>query len=217
MTDATNSSAAPDVDNLKLINTELADRLARQSTAGTQIDTKAMVLVGYVAAASSFLATQHSELVLAALAYTAYAAAAGFGVWAYAVRSSEDVPDPRTLLNEYADRARIDTLTELAATRVEVFESNQPELDLKAKRWARSLTALFIGIALMLAALLTHNASHARPAGYSHARPARTEHHSGISGNGRSASVHSEAIAAVFSPTPDGTQFFDPDATSATI
>lgn len=57
--------------------------------------------VGYAAAASSFLATRHAQPVLAALAYAAYGLAAGFGIWAYAVRLYQDVPEPRQLFNGY--------------------------------------------------------------------------------------------------------------------
>lgn len=152
-------------DVLELINTEVAGRLTRQSAAGAQIDTKAIVLVGYVVAASSFLATQHPQPVLAGLAYAAYAGAAGSGILAYAVGTYQDVPDPRRLLNTYGTRSKSDTLARLAATRVEAFERNASKHERKAAEWKVSLAALIIGVALMLASIFAHTSSHGRSAG----------------------------------------------------
>jgi hypothetical protein len=140
-------------DTIELINTELSDRLVRQSAAGAQIDTKAVVLVGYVVAASSFLATQPSKPALTWLALAAYAVSAAFGIWAYAVGTYQDVPEPRHLLNEYATRTKTSALAALAATRVEVFESNAPKHERKAARWQISLAALMAGALLMFLSL----------------------------------------------------------------
>ena len=65
---------------LELVNAEVTARLARQSLGGAQIDTKAIVLVGYAGAASAFLATRHFQPVLAAMAFAAYAGAAAAGL-----------------------------------------------------------------------------------------------------------------------------------------
>jgi len=62
MSDATNNKPELPADTLELINSELSDRLSQQAEDGTQIDTKAALLVGYVAVASSFLACTASEL-----------------------------------------------------------------------------------------------------------------------------------------------------------
>ena len=75
MSDATNKRPELQADTLELINTELADRLSRQTAARRQVDTKAALLVGYVAAASSFLATRHSQSLLTWLAFAAVAVA----------------------------------------------------------------------------------------------------------------------------------------------
>lgn len=48
-------------ETLDLINTEVSASLARQFDAGSSIDTKAAILVGYAAAASSFLATRRAQ------------------------------------------------------------------------------------------------------------------------------------------------------------
>ena len=67
-------------ETVDLVNTEVAASLTRQYDAGASIDTKAAILVGYTAAASSFLATRQAQPVLAGLAYAAYGLAAGFGL-----------------------------------------------------------------------------------------------------------------------------------------
>lgn len=67
---------------LELINSEITASMARQADASQRLDTKAVLLVGYAGAAASFLATRHAQPVLAALAYAAYGACAGAGIWA---------------------------------------------------------------------------------------------------------------------------------------
>jgi hypothetical protein len=162
MTDMTAKNRELQADTLELINAELTDRLARQTQADAQIDTKAALLVGYVAAASSFLATRHSQPVLTWLALAAFAAAAGFGIAALAVSARHDAPAPRPFYNEYAQRPKAVALAALAARRVNVFESNLPRHKRKAKRWWISLVALMIGVVLMFAALYVHTGNHDR-------------------------------------------------------
>lgn len=165
MSDVTANNQGLQADSLDLINTELAARLARQSDAGAQIDTKAIALVGYAGAASLFLATRHFQPVLGGAAFAAYAAAAAAGIWAFAVGTYEDVPDPRPLFNNYAIRPKSDALAAMAATRVEVFESNVPKHNRKAERWRVSLAALMLGVILMVASLLVHTGSHVKSVG----------------------------------------------------
>lgn len=138
---------------LELISTEVTASLARQSDAGGSIDTKAILLVGYAGAGSSFLATRHAEPVLAALAFAAYGLAAGFGIWAYAVRLYQDVPEPRYLFNAYLVSPKPQALAALTATRVEAFESNARQHVRKARRWWLSMISLVVALALMLLAL----------------------------------------------------------------
>jgi hypothetical protein len=164
MSDVTNKRPELQADTLELINSELTGRLTRQAEAGTQIDTKAGLLVGYVAAASAFLATRPSQPVLTWLALGAFAFAAGFGIGAYAVGTYQDVPDPRHLFNEYARKSKPAALAALAARRVRAFESNAPKHRRKARLWRWSVTALMIGVALMFAALYVHTGSHDRSA-----------------------------------------------------
>lgn len=140
-------------ETLDLINTEITASLTRQSDARTSIDSKAVVLVGYTGAVAGFLATRHPQLALAVLAYVAFAAAAAFGIWAYAIRYHEDVPAPRELFNEYWKKPKADALAALAATRAEVFESNAGLEKLKAMRWRLSLISLVVGMVLMVFAI----------------------------------------------------------------
>lgn len=138
---------------LELINAEVTASLAAQFDSSAKIDTKAAILVGYAGAAASFLATRHAQPVVAALAYVAFGAAAGFGIWAYAVSFYGDVPKPRTLFSRYRARPKAEVLAALAATRVKVVESNAPKLDQKVKRWWVSLGALVVGMTLMVSAI----------------------------------------------------------------
>jgi hypothetical protein len=170
MSDVTSNNQQFDADTLDLINTEVTARLARQSDAGSQIDNKAVVLVGYAGAAALFLATRRFQPVLGGIAFAAYAAASGLGIWVYAVGTYQDVPDPRPLFNKYAIRPKLDALRALAAARVEVFESNVPKHQRKVLRWRVSLAALMLGVILMVASLLVHTSSHGKPAGQHPAR-----------------------------------------------
>jgi hypothetical protein len=153
MDDVSHDQLLQHIETLELINVEVTASLARQSDAGNSIDTKAVILVGYAAAGASFLATRHAEHVLAILAYAAYAIAAGFGVWAYAVRLYQEVPEPRRLFNGHLARPKAQVLAALAATRVEAFESNDHKHSRKARLWQISVISLIVGITLMILAL----------------------------------------------------------------
>jgi hypothetical protein len=139
--------------NLELINAEITASLARQAASGDRIDSKAVFLVGYAGAASSFLATRHFQPVLAGFAFGSYAAAAFFGIWAYSVRLVSDVPEPRRLFSQYLARPRSQTLAALAATRVQAFEANTGSHSSKARRWWISLCFVSAGMVLMVLAL----------------------------------------------------------------
>ena len=140
-------------ETLELINNEVTAILAAQYDSAARIDTKAAILVGYAGVAASFLATRHSRPVVAALAYVAFGAAAGFGIWAYGVYFFETVPKPRTLFNKYRKRPKVEALAALAATRVKVIERNSGKIDQKVKRWWISLGLLIVGMVLMISAI----------------------------------------------------------------
>jgi len=140
-------------ETLELINNEVTAMLAAQYDSAARIDTKAAILVGYAGAAASFLATRHSRPVVAALAYVAFGASVGFGIWAYGVYFYETVPKPRTLFTRYRKRPKAEALAALAATRVKVIERNAGKIDQKVKRWWISLGILTVGMALMISAI----------------------------------------------------------------
>jgi hypothetical protein len=163
-----------DAEALDFINDEVTARLARQSDAGTQIDSKAFLLVGYAGAAALFLASRHFQPVLGGLAFAAFAVAAGVGIWAYAVGTYEDPPDPRSLFSKYARRPKSDAVRALAAMRVKAFESNVPKHQRKALRWRVSLAVLMLGALLMVASLLVQTGSHGKSTGQHPAGPKPT-------------------------------------------
>jgi hypothetical protein len=140
-------------DALELLNSEISASLGRQAGSGQRLDAKTVLLVGYAGAAASFLATRHAQHLLAALAYAGYGICAATGIWAYAVRIYQDVPEPRRLFTEYLPKTRAQTLAALAATRVRAFEDNAPKHARKARLWWISLGSLLIGMTLMLVAL----------------------------------------------------------------
>jgi hypothetical protein len=147
-------------ETLELINAEITAALGRASDASSRIDNKAVVLVGYAAAAASFLATRHPQPLLAALAYTAYAAAAALGTWAYAVQTYTDVPEPLALFNVYWNKPPADTLAALAATRAQAFHANTRPRKRKKQRWWASLASLAAGTILMILALTIPHTGH---------------------------------------------------------
>lgn len=154
MSEVTRENLQSHAETLDLINAEIAASLARQYDAGASIDTKAAILVGYAAAAASFLATRHAQPVLAGLAYACYGLAAAFGLWAYAIRLYRDVPDPRQLFTEYLVSPKAQVLAAIAATRVQAFESNARLHVSKAQRWQISVVSLVAGVVLMLLAMI---------------------------------------------------------------
>jgi hypothetical protein len=147
-------------ETLELINTELTARLDRQADSTAKIDTKAVALAGYVVVAASFLATQHPQPVLAGLAYAAYVVTFGLSVFAYAVGTYRDVPDPRRLLNHYAKRTKPEVLGVLAAERVKAFDANARRHKRKAQLWRISLASLAIGVTLMVVSVAVHTSHH---------------------------------------------------------
>ena len=140
-------------ETLELINNEVTAILTAQYDSAARIDTKAAILVGYAGAAASFLATRHSRPVLVALAYVAFGAAVGFGIWAYGVYFFETVPKSRTLFTRYRKRTKAEVLAALAATRVKVIERNASKIDQKVKHWWMILGILAVGMVLMISAI----------------------------------------------------------------
>jgi hypothetical protein len=142
-------------DTLELINNEMSARLARQLDAGAKVDTKAAVVAGFAATATQFLAIRHDyRLIPAILAFAAYAVAFLAGVWALAVTTYEDVPEPRALVDRYAERPKVTALASLASTRVRAFEKNRTKHTHKVTRWWISVAALGAGLILSAVAIV---------------------------------------------------------------
>lgn len=160
----------PHPETLALINAEIAAALTRASDSSSRIDNKAIVLVGYAAAAASFLATRHPQPILAATAYIAYALAAALGIWAYAVQTYTDAPDPDALFTLYWDQPQADVLAALAATRAQAFKANTRKRAQKRQRWWASLTSLAAGIILMILAIAVPHTEHHGSAAPAHPR-----------------------------------------------
>ena len=144
---------------LELINSELAARLARQSESGAKVDTKAVFLVGFAATAAQFLASRSFEPFTGAAAFTAYAAAIGFGISVFKLAEYEDIK-PRDVLDTYARSTKGATLGALAGTRVGMFEKNDALHQRKARRWTVTLAAVAAGICLSTVSLVLHTDGH---------------------------------------------------------
>jgi hypothetical protein len=149
----------PPLDNqgetLELINKEIADRMSRLATAGSQTDTKAALLGGVAATATQFLASrQNPQPELAVAAFIMFGLAFLSAVAAYAIVRHHDVPDPRDLVVGFVHLTKEETLASLIATRVQVFEANHRRHRQKVIMWWCSVTALGIGVILSAAAIM---------------------------------------------------------------
>ncbi len=149
----TGASQDGDTGTLELINSELAARFARQDEAGRGIDTKATTVAGFAAVAAQFLATRHTQPILAGLAYAAYAVAFGLAMWTLAVAKYNDPPKPRHLVERYAREPQAKALSSLIVQRVKAIENNTKKHYAKAWRWRYSVVALTLGLVLSVAAI----------------------------------------------------------------
>ncbi|AEA28783.1 hypothetical protein Psed_6696 (plasmid) [Pseudonocardia dioxanivorans CB1190] len=140
---------------LELINKEIADALTRQTSARSQVDTKAALVAGVAATATQFLAggSHPAPLkVLAVLAYVADGLSFAAAVAAFAVAKFNDVPEPRVLV-KMTGSSKARTLAHLAATRAKVYEKNQDKAHRKVIFWWFAVGALALGLCLSSFAL----------------------------------------------------------------
>jgi hypothetical protein len=149
------------VQTLELINNEMAARLARQSDSIGKVDTKAVVVVGFVATAAQFLAAHKPQPILAGIAFAAYAVALVAGVLAFRVAEYKDLEADR-LLEDNARRTKAQALMQLAATRSGIFVENRAQLNRKGTCWTVSLCAVSVGLVLSTVALGVHTGDHER-------------------------------------------------------
>jgi hypothetical protein len=148
-----------DAGTLEQLNSEIAAAHERLSDALSSADAKTVLVVGYALAAATFLATQHPEKILGALAYLAFGLAVVSAIFAYAIRNYREV-EPRVLFNDYFDKDKAELLRALAATRVQHYEHNKDLLNTKVAHWWRSLALLLTGTVLMISGILVHTGSH---------------------------------------------------------
>jgi hypothetical protein len=79
-------------ETLALINDEISASLERQNNMAVRVDTKAIFLAGFVAAAAQFLATQrHLPAFFAGIAFAVYATAFALAISAIAVTKYQDL------------------------------------------------------------------------------------------------------------------------------
>jgi len=133
-----------DVDTLTMINNEIADRISRQSDSLDKIDNKAVLVVGYVLAVVSFLATRQVQPILATFAYSAYAVAAIAGLASLAIRPYLDT-NPIQLIG-YARRSPADTLPTIIASQAKVLRFNSRKQRTKVRNWWISVGGLAVGM-----------------------------------------------------------------------
>lgn len=145
----------PQAETLELLNSELSSRLARQGTAGAQVDTKAALLAGVAAAATQFLASRDQpHFTYAFFAYSSYAASFVAAVASYALVRYRDVPEPRGLVRECMGGSKAEALARLVATRVRVYEQNAAKHRRKALLWWFSVALLTLGLVLSVIAVI---------------------------------------------------------------
>ncbi|MFH8873205.1 hypothetical protein [Streptomyces griseus] len=150
--------------NLELINSEIASRMARQSEAGSKVDTKAVFVVGFAATAAQFLAARPFEPHTGTAAFVAYGLATVVGISIFSLAKYEDI-DPRGVLDNHGREEKSTTLMALAATRVTMFEKNLKVHRRKTQRWTISLAAIAVGICLSTVSIVLHTGAHDREPG----------------------------------------------------
>ena len=139
---------------LRLLNTEIKERLARQDASANVVDTKAALLGALALASAQFTASQDDLHVLYAVgAFLLFAVAAGMAVKTYAVSTVNDVPDPSEAVT-LASATETELLANLIGNRVKAFERNMIRSRLKVWWWHASLVALLAGVLLAVGAVL---------------------------------------------------------------
>jgi hypothetical protein len=147
------------IDTLAFLNDQISGRIDQQSQSLDRLDTKAALVIGYAVAAVTFLATRHTQPVLAGLAYVGYAVAVAFGLAALFVRTYEYI-NPRILLDKYARATKTAALAAVAATSVGMFETNDKQQKRKVRAWRLSVSFLLIATTLLVSALLVQTYKH---------------------------------------------------------
>lgn len=135
-------------------------RLDLQFDGYKSIDTKASILVGFIAAAAQFVVTRPHRQPWQVLALALYAVALLLGLATIRLRTYMAVPRPSYLASVYeASVARGDLntrevlLASLVATKVDAYDKNQKVEKPKTRLWWASLVVLVIAIGMSVVAL----------------------------------------------------------------
>jgi hypothetical protein len=145
---------AEDAETLELVNLELAERHGRQAATSASIETRSVLLVGFVVIAAQFLATRHAQPVLQRTALAGYAVSFIAGVAALAVSSPAAMPSAFTLVEDYARRPKAQVLAQLIAARVAALRENSGRQRRKAQCWWVAVAALGASTVLSVLAIL---------------------------------------------------------------
>lgn len=144
-----------DLSALRLLNAELKERLARQDTAASQVDTKAALVGALALASAQFMASQDRlNIAFATGALVSLAGSAGLAVATYALSGVKDVPDPQTAITLLATASETEVLAQLIGNRAAAFEKNKERSERKIKFWWASLAGLLLGVFLAIGAVL---------------------------------------------------------------
>lgn len=121
--------------------------------ASSQGDTKAALVAGVAATAAQFLASRTNlNADLAAVAFALYAVSFLSAVASYAVARFMEVPNPRSLVEEFVFEKKHLVLASLIATRVDAFEFNLRVHRRKVRLWWLSVAGLVAGLYLAVVA-----------------------------------------------------------------
>jgi hypothetical protein len=138
-----------DLENLELVNAELASRLDRQGHSLSRIEAKAIVMLGFAATAIQFLATRDPfwtswSILFGLVAFVAYIGSFAFGVWSLRVAKSRDLEPGE--LRRLATGRKADTLRQLIWARRTIFDTNKRTAQRKADAWRWSFVLLTAGL-----------------------------------------------------------------------
>jgi hypothetical protein len=145
------------IDTWKLINTELAARLTRQDASVSRVEAKAILVVGFAATATQFLATRSPfktpwSTLFAIIAIASYVLAFAVGVWSMRVAKFADLDGPNLVgLSEQTEQ---EVLLQLIGTRGAIFEKNAKAAERKAKAWWWSIRLLTTGLVSSVACIV---------------------------------------------------------------
>jgi len=157
------STKAPELETLELMNNEISGRLSRQSAALSQIDTKAAILGGLAVAGTQFLASKTPDsTALQVWAFVLFGIAFVTAVLTYSLARFIDVPYPDKLIDDYVFKTKTEILSALITTRADAFEKNAGTGRRKVTFWWVSVGALALAILLSVLAMV-HHGSHEQP------------------------------------------------------